>query len=171
MRYAAVLFMPIILTAQPAASDQKLTEALIAEVHQLRLTIERMTLLEARTQLAISQLHVQEAALAQLSQQYNDMRSGSSSITVRRKQLAETVHDLELKQATAGTASVYQVQLRQAKLDLEEATAMDQEHSARESELASQLDQARKRTADARSNASELERVLDVAIQQLVNRQ
>ena len=56
MRVLVLFALPIVLAAQPAESGDKVTQALISEIQQLRLAIERSTLLNARTQLAISQM-------------------------------------------------------------------------------------------------------------------
>lgn len=73
--YIVFLLAPALLIAQPPGSDQRLTQTLITEIQQLRLAIERSTLLGARTQLAIGLLQLQDAALVRLSQQYSEVRS------------------------------------------------------------------------------------------------
>src|SRR5690349_11206536 len=52
---------PLVLVAQPAETDQRVLQTLLSEVRQLRAAIERSTLLGVRTQLAISQLQLQES--------------------------------------------------------------------------------------------------------------
>lgn len=169
MRYSILLFVPIVLSAQSSTTDQKLTEILIKEIQQLRLSIERSTLLAARTQLTVGELQLQDAAVARLTQQYNEARSGSEARTVRRNQLTERVQELELKRSAGdpATRGIVELQLKQAKDDLGEATAADQERSARTSELAAQLNVARSAMTDARNRVAELQRALDLAIPQL----
>lgn len=169
MRYSVFLLAPIVLSAQSSVADQKLTETLIKEVQQLRVAVERSTLLSARTQLAVTELQVQEAAVARLTQQYSDARTGSGVLSARRNQLTEKVQELEVKKTTASPAArgLVEMQLKQAKADLGEAVGADQERSARESEVASQLNAARNVVADTRSRIAELRQALDAAIQQL----
>ena len=57
--------------------------------------------------------------------------------------------------------------LRQRKADLNGLTAAEQQRSAREAELAAQLQAAQNEIADSRSRLAEMERALDAAIQQL----
>jgi hypothetical protein len=64
VRYLLFLFLPLALCAQSADTDSRVTQALISEIQQLRLAIERSTLLNARTQLAISQFQLQEQSVA-----------------------------------------------------------------------------------------------------------
>jgi uncharacterized coiled-coil DUF342 family protein len=170
MRYSIfLLLVPIVLSAQSSTADQKLTEMLIREVQQLRIQIERSTLLSARTQLAVCELQLQEAAVARLTQQYNEVRSGNGVVSARRSQLAEKVQELEFKKTTGDPAlrGLVEMQLKQAKVDLGEAIAADQERSAKESEVTSQLNAARSGAADARNRIAELQRMLDAASQQL----
>jgi hypothetical protein len=167
MRYISLFLIPIALCAQQTASDQKLTEALITEVQQLRLAVERST----RTQLAVSQLQIQEATVGRIAQQYNEVRLGHVAASARRDLLAEQTRDLELKQSQephSGVVTSTALQLQKAKSELEAATVTEQEWSAKESELAPQLNQARSGVADARNRIAELEKTVDAAIQQLL---
>jgi hypothetical protein len=143
------------------------------EIQQLRLAIERSTLLGTRTQLAISQLQLQETAVARLTQQYNEVRSGSPAMTARRNQLAESMRDLEQKRMAPEFASpqqreVLEDQLKHIRFELEAATATEQQRAARESELAVQLQATQNQITDSRGRIAEMERALDVAIQQLL---
>ena len=171
MRYVAFLIVPLALAAQPAASDTKVTEALIKEVQQLRMAIERSTLLGARTQLALSQLQMQDATAARLSQQYNDVHSSGATTNVRKNKIAEQVKALEQRlNDTTNPQQRTEVQemIAQMKFDLEEATAFETVRLAREGELAVQLQAAQAAIADSRNRIAEMERALDAAIQQLL---
>ena len=94
MRYLRFLAVPFVLAAQSAESDQRVTQTLISEIQQLRLAIERSTLLNARTQLAISQLQMQETAVARLTAQLDEVRAQAPGID-RRTRLALAEHDQE----------------------------------------------------------------------------
>src|SRR5215475_11114763 len=80
--------LPLALFAQNSESDSKIQQALISEIQQLRMAIERSTLLGARTQLAVSQLQMQETTVARLTSQLSDIRMAAPSIA-RRKAEAE----------------------------------------------------------------------------------
>src|SRR3954447_17857769 len=99
MRYFFLFVLPLALSAQSAESEQRVTQALISEIQQLRLAIERSTLLNARTQLAISQLQMQETAVARLSTQVNDSRA--SSLAARIAALTERIRETEDRRAAA----------------------------------------------------------------------
>jgi hypothetical protein len=154
--------------AQNVEPEQKIQQTLISEIQQLRLAIERSTLLGARTQLAISQLQLQETSIARLTQQLNDIRMSAPSIARRRTEAEQQLKRLE--ELVPGKPEYEQAKelIPHLKLELEEATTMEQQRSAREGELAAQLQAAQNRIADSRSRIEEMERALDAAIQQML---
>src|SRR5579871_953428 len=169
------LLIPFSLAAQSAAqsndSSQRVTEALIAEMQQLRLAIERSTLLGARTQLSISQLQLSETALSRASQQYNDVHSVTAAASLRRTQLAERIKTAEQDRSTTTDQqhrSAMDEMLRGLKFNLDEATANEQMQTARETEVMQQLQAAQAQIAESRNRIAEMERMLDTAIQQLL---
>src|SRR4051812_25348450 len=95
MRYLTLLLLPLALSAQSAESDQRVTQTLISEIQQLRQAIERSTLLNARTQLAISQFQMQEQTVARLTSQLNDAKNQGAAMSGQRARWAEEVKDLE----------------------------------------------------------------------------
>jgi hypothetical protein len=169
VRFLTVLFFAIVpsITAQSPEPD-RVQQALISEIQQLRMAIERSTLLGARTQLAVSQLQLQETAVARITQQLNDARMSAPSIAHRRAQAEAELKRIE--EIPPGKPEYEQ--LRQAvthlKLELEEATVTEQQRAARESDLANQLQAAQNQIADSRNRIAEMERALDAAIQQML---
>lgn len=131
-----------------------------------------MTLLGVRTQLAIGQLQLQEAAVVRLTQQYYEVRSNGPGAISRVSQLAENVRSLEQWLARPENADPRKHEevagmIRQRKIDLEGLTTAELQRSAREVELATQLQAAQNRLSDSRDRIAEMERALDVAIQQI----
>lgn len=173
MRYLLFLALPFALAAQSAESDQRVTQALITEIQQLRMAIERSTLLNARTQLAISQLQMQETAVARLSTQLNDTRMQSQ---VRRMApLVERITEREAKRTAPEFAAPpkreqLEAEIRNMKEELQMVQGMETTRSAREGELAVQLQQAQSQIAASRSRIEEMERALDAAIQQMLKK-
>jgi predicted nucleic acid-binding Zn-ribbon protein len=173
MRYLLFLALPFALAAQGAESDQRVTQALIGEIQQLRLAIERSTLLNARTQLAVSQLQLQEQSVARLTTQLGDVRARGAEGGGLIKRLAEEIQDTEQARAKAtdpNMARALEHQIRESKGRLEQFTAMEAQRSAREGELATQLQQAQNQIAGSRARIEEMERALDAAIQQMLKR-
>src|SRR5690349_12353568 len=125
MRYLTALL--IFAAAAPAqtADSTPVLEKLLAEVQQLRLAIERSTLLGARTQLAINQLQLQETRLAKVSADYNDARNLGARSAVERARLGEEIKGLEDRRS-GPAGNTLQVrddldrELKQRKLDLDQ---------------------------------------------------
>jgi hypothetical protein len=173
MRYCFLFVLPLALSAQSAESDQRITQALISEMHDLRLAIERSTLLNARTQLAISQLQMQEQSIARLTTQLNDLKQQGAAMNGQKTRFAEEVKDLEAARTSASDPqkiAQLERQMKETKFMLEQATAVETSRAARESEVASQLMAAQNQISASRSRIDELERALDAAIQQLLKK-
>lgn len=173
MRRYFLLFLPFVLAAQSPESDQRLTQTLISEIQQLRMAIERSTLLNARTQLAISQLQMQEQTIARVTTQLNDVRSQGVGTTMMKTQMAEHLKNLEQRRATTSDPKAVQqieAEMTNAKVQIEQATAMDTARTAREGELSLQLQQTQSQIAASRARIDEMERALDAAIQQLLKK-
>jgi hypothetical protein len=173
VRFFLFFSLPVLLAAQTAPSDHQLTQALISEIQQLRMAIERSTLLNARTQLAISQLQLQEQSVARLTSQLNEVRNQGQGVTAMKTGTAEQIKDLEQRRTTTSDPKMLQqveTELKHAKVQLEHATAMDTSRTAREGELSVQLQQAQSHISATRSRIDEMERALDAAIQQMLKK-
>src|SRR5436190_13324700 len=90
--HVALPIFPLVLAAQSPESDQRITQALISEIQQLRLAIERSTLLNTRTQLALSRPQVHATALQRHSALVYDPRAESvaARITAMTERIRET---------------------------------------------------------------------------------
>jgi predicted nucleic acid-binding Zn-ribbon protein len=175
MRYLVLFALPLALAAQPADSGEKLTQALIGEIQQLRLAIERSTLLGARTQLAISQLQMQETAMARASQQVNDARREGATLSGQRSRLADSIREAEQRRSNPEYASGVRkdqidFEIKAMKAELEQTNAAETIRAAREGEVTAQLQAVQAQIGESRARISEMERALDAAIQQLVKK-
>src|SRR4051794_13543556 len=150
MRYLVFLAVPLVLAAQSAESDQRVTQTLISEIQQLRLAIERSTLLSARTQLAISQFQSQEATIVRVTQQLNDVRMQAPGSAGNKARIAEYIKNTEQQRTTTSDPVMIEAKLRELKAELEQATAMETNRAAREGELSMQLQAAQNQIADSR---------------------
>ena len=166
------LFPILLLTALPVSAQPADTlQMLLNEVRELRVAIERSTLLGARTQLAIIQLQLNEASVARIEQQLYAVRAQEPG-PARLARGAEQVKQLEEAMADPQNSAPprraeLESALRQLKMDMEQATALEQQRSARESELAIQLQAAQAQVADSRGRIATMEQALDAALQQI----
>ena len=168
MRYLLLFVLPLTLAAQAADSNQQVTQTLISEIQQLRLAIERSTLLNARTQISLSQLQLQETAVVRLTSQLNDVRSQAPGTVGHKARITE---QLDFTQHhSINPPEVWEAKLKELKVELEQATATEANRATRESELTAQLQAAQAAIADSRNRIAEMERALDTAIQQMLRR-
>src|SRR5689334_6054046 len=103
-RYAMGAFMRhigFLLIACPLAvmaqtnGESPVLQSLLTEVQQLRMAIERSTLLGARTQLAISNLQLQEARTTRLSAEHGAAREMAAANAQRKAQIAANIREME----------------------------------------------------------------------------
>src|SRR5690348_2691789 len=98
MRFLSILALfTVPVFAQKAENDPAVLQALLTEVQQLRLAIERSTLLGARTQLALSRLQIQEQTATRLGQQLNDARRQANNASAERTRMADALRELQTR--------------------------------------------------------------------------
>jgi hypothetical protein len=173
MRYLTLLLLTSAAWAQTADSDSRVLQSLLTEVQQLRIAIERSTLLGTRTQLAISKLQMQETRASQLERELVSVREESSSIASEKARLSDSLKQAEEARtspqfSSPESRSDLESRIRQMKLAIDDYTARETRRAAREGELASQAQAAQSEVADSRSRIAEMERALDIALQQLL---
>jgi hypothetical protein len=168
MRFLSILALfTVPVFAQKSENDPAVLQSLLTEVQQLRLAIERSTLLGTRTQLALSRLQIQEQTATRLAAQLNDVRHQANNALAERTRMSERLRDLETR--SGHDANQEQMDsMKHAKYEIERMTAEEQEYRTRESELSGQFQAAQNQVAETRARISEMEQSLDAAIQQLL---
>jgi hypothetical protein len=170
---SAVLLLLAVAPVFSQSNDSKALDTLLSEVRELRLAIERSTLLGARAQLAIGELQLQTAEAARVAQQYADLRGKAAESTSHIAALAERVKQFEEMRtapewSTPEKHNELEQLIRQTKVEVEQANAIEQQRSAREAELATQLRNAEAQVADSRSRILAMQQALDAALQQML---
>ena len=170
---AAVLSLPAFCQTSPAPETQAL-QTLLNEVRELRLSIDRSTLLGARTQIALQRIQIQEARTARLSQGYESIHQQAEEITSHRARVAARAKETE--DSVARLSDIHERQgaeetAKQLKGEVEALTGTEQRIRAREAELAGQLQIEQGRLQELFSRVDEMERALDQAIRQITGRQ
>ena len=169
LNFLTLLAIPALLPAQTPDPDRATLQALLSEVQQLRIAIERSTLLGARTQIAINMMQVQEGRAARISQDLDKVRKDILDIQGERPKIAERLKGFEEVLPTLINPNErrdIEAAMKQIKLDQDHLAAREQDRHARESELASQLQTEQSQLAELRARITEMQRALDNAIQQ-----
>ena len=142
---------------------------LMSEVHELRLAIERSTLLGARTQIAIQRLQIQGERVTQAEKQLEEARKGVAGYQVRRQQIAAELkeHESVLQRTTnPDERRALEARVDGLKRALADATG-EAPFRARESEMLIQFQNEQATFNRLQSDISQMESLLDRAIQQI----
>ena len=164
-RLGFLTLCPALFAQAPPAS----LDALMTEVHELRLSIERSTLLGARTQIAIQRLQIQGERMTQAEKQLDDARKGVSGYQQRRQEMTA-----ELKATESEMQRVTNPEDRQAlearvdgmKRFLADTSA-EAPIRARENEMLIQYQNEQAAFNRLQSDITAMESALDRAIQQI----
>jgi hypothetical protein len=168
MRFLSILALSTVpVFAQSTGNDPAVLQSLLTEVQQLRLAIERSTLLGTRTQLALSRLQIQEQTATRLGSQLNDARHQANNASAERSRMADRLRELETRAGVDANREAMDM-MKAIKNEMERLATQEQEYRTRESELAGQTQAAQNQLAETRASISEMERSLDAAIQQLL---
>jgi hypothetical protein len=92
---AVALFAAAVAFGQAPAKEPDTLQALLAEVRQLRIDIEAMTVASQRVQIALYNLQMQDAAAIRSSQRLDEVRRSCSDLETRRRDTAGEVQRME----------------------------------------------------------------------------
>lgn len=101
---ALVLSLPLPCFCQTAAKEPDALQSLLAEVHQLRLDIEGMTVASQRVQIALFQLQTADGAVARAATRFTEVHEKCAQSQQAQQNLAAQVQRLE-SPAIPGTIS------------------------------------------------------------------
>jgi predicted nucleic acid-binding Zn-ribbon protein len=144
----------------------------MGEVRELRLAIERSTLLGARTQIAIQRLQMQEARVTRAAKTLEDARKEVTRTQQERTDMGRHQKDLEMQLSQAPSPDARRAlenQIESIKQRLTDASA-DAQVRAREAEAFSQFQTEQGRLDQLNAEINQMEQALDTAIRQLAGR-
>src|SRR6201996_1601666 len=79
----------------PPPKNADTVQALLPEVHELRLAIEGMTVASQRVQIALYALQMQDAAVARAEQRVDTVRSKCASSDENRRRMTRAIQQTE----------------------------------------------------------------------------
>jgi hypothetical protein len=148
-------------TQPPPPSD--LTAALLAEVHELRLAMERSATVAPRVQLTLARLNIEEQRTVVLGRDLDQIRQQLASANLETRKLAGDLEDVQKALPTAGDASQrrgFEFEEQALKRKLVQQAAVEDRLRTRETEAAQLLGAEQSRWVDLNSRLDELERLL-----------
>jgi predicted nucleic acid-binding Zn-ribbon protein len=153
------------LRAQNSSPDPQTLQSLLAEVHQLRVTMERSVQIAPRIQILVERLKLQHDQVARTSRQLEDLRhemDRSRSDLGRFQQRLETIA-ADPGQATdpAKRRDLDEVS-KMMKLEMEQTEKSLAQMQAHEGELTSQLQAEQNRLTELNDRLDQFERALNL---------
>jgi predicted nucleic acid-binding Zn-ribbon protein len=150
--------------AQTAPEGPDTLSRLLAEVHQLRLVLERQGADTARIQLLISRLTIQETRVSRLARDLDEVREQVARTDEEQRQGAE-----QLKRMEAALSQImdvaqkedFEMQVAMMRRQLADARAREQRLRAREGELDAAFAAEQGRWIEISNRLDELERSLE----------
>lgn len=165
------LFSPEALRAQSSnratettSADQQILQALLSEVRQLRLTLQRTNISVFRTQLMIERLRMQQERVDRLTRQLEENQNELTGAGLSRSQLTERSQDLESQikaEQDAGRRAQLDAQYKELKYIMEQQTERETQLRARQVQLTTQLQTERAKLDEIDSRLEALERELE----------
>jgi predicted nucleic acid-binding Zn-ribbon protein len=151
--------------AQAPASDTQTLQTLLAEVHQLRMALERSSKIAPRIQIAVERLRLQQEHVARVSQQVEDVRRELNHSRSEQPKMLQRLQGME-NEVTQTTDPQKQKDLNAMlsifKLETEQGEKFLQQIQAREGELMSQLQSEQSKLTDLNDRLDQMERALNV---------
>jgi hypothetical protein len=160
---ATIMGFAVPASAQTANSDAPTIQALLIEVRQLRLALEKSALLGPRMQLAMQRVQSQEQKIARLSEQLDEVRKEAGRDAAHRAQLAAQLGGIEQQisgQPDAARRRALEERAAQLKMEASDTTAQ-QLSSAREGEIATSLQSERAVLNELNDKLNRMEQALD----------
>jgi chromosome segregation ATPase len=150
--------------AQAPVSDVPTLQTLLAEVHQLRIALERSTQIAPRIQIAVERLKMQQEQAARVARQLDDARHELDHFRTEQTRIQQGLQFID--NAVTQTADPEKRknlndELGRLKQEAEQAEKSVQQSQAREGELANQLQSERVKLTELNDRLDQMERALN----------
>jgi len=163
---AALVVMSLIASGTLAARQTTQTDpiqALLTEVHALRVSMEHTAAITPRVQLTLARLNIEEQRIAQLASQLDRVRQQLGEAVLATRKATDELADVERRTPTIGDERerrTHEAESTYARRQLAERSTVEQQLRAREAEAAQMLATEQSRWLDLNSRLDELERLL-----------
>jgi chromosome segregation ATPase len=159
-------FLSVCLTARAQApvSDVSTLQTLLAEVHQLRIALERSTQIAPRIQIAVERLKMQQEQAARIARQLDDARQELDHFRADQARIQQRLQFVD--NDVAQTADPQKRKdlndlLASLKQEADRSEKSAQQSQAREGELANQLQSERVKLNELNDRLEQMERALN----------
>jgi chromosome segregation ATPase len=149
--------------APQTASSSDPMNALLTEVHALRIAMEQTASIAPRVQLTLARLNIEEQRIAQLASQLDQVRRELSVAAFESKKVSDNLADVERSlQLTTDDKARKQLEEAQSyhKRELSQHSFQEQQLRTRENEAMQLLSTEQARWIDLNARLDDLERLL-----------
>lgn len=156
---AAKAQAPVTSKRESAADEGQVLKALLTEVRELRMTLQRVNVKAYRMQIGLERLRQQQARVDQFSRELAEVRMNLAEATANRPRMAERLKEMEarLSQETDPTGRAnLDAECKDFKYNLEQLTTSLEQQRSRESELSGILQEEQDRLAQINAQLDSL---------------
>jgi len=161
----AVLASSFAVAQEPAASHDETIQALLKEVHALRVALERNSQIGPKIQIALARMQLQEQRVRNATQHLQEIRDRTAEIQRKRTETAERIKQFETVQAETidpNARKQMDLDFSEMKAQVERLGTLEQQLREKEAEANSVLLGERTRWNEANDALTSIERMLGV---------
>jgi peptidoglycan hydrolase CwlO-like protein len=152
--------------AQPVQGDQTL-QALLGEVHQLRLAMQRANLNTYHAQITIERMKLQQQRVDRLTAQLGEVRNQLAETRKPLSWIPATIKNDEMRltqETDAAKRADFERSIQSLKADLEEAIRKEQQLQTYETQLQAQLQAEQAKLNELNERLDSLQRELETQL-------
>ena len=155
------------LNAQQTASapaDTRVLEQLVTEVRQLRLALERTSVINSRLQITLQRIQLQQNQVNRISAQLETLRNDIVRSETDQSQAASNLTDLESRieqEQNPNTQKTLQSEQKYMKALVEQKSRAIQEQRVKEGELASSLQTEQGKLGELQTRLDALDKLIE----------
>jgi hypothetical protein len=162
--FLVLLTSSAVVAQQPADVSQAATiQALLKEVHALRLALEQSNQIGPRIQIVLARIQLQEERVRIATRQLEDARDKAADIQTKRTENADRIKLIEAQQAQSVDSNAkkqMEFDLSEMKAGIERLSVLEQQFRAKEAEASSLLTAEQGRWNEANDMLKSIERAL-----------
>ena len=153
-------------SAAPEQSGEPQTmQALLSEVRQLRLVLQRLSLSGFRAQIMVERLRMQQSLVNQLTSQLDNIRESFPDSKTRQQWIGERIKDLEKglnQESDPARRGQLEREYKEAKFEAERITQWDQQQRERETQVVARMQIEQAKLSELNDRLEALERELEI---------
>ena len=166
--FLLIVSVPLLALAQQTGTadltpEKATLQALLTEVRQLRLALERSTSVLPRIQLAFQRLQLQQDRVDRLSKQLQDSHTHTAATVDKKAHLATAIQQFESRisqEQDPTRRKALELEMKGFTVELEQQTLHEQQEQAQEIQVSGQLQTEQAKLTELSDQLNELDKQL-----------